>query len=88
MVVLRFMPDVPGAPAWPFAVLAAAFAVAGFLLWRSAYVRAPATDEVFEGERGLLLSLMLVSTFVLAGFVVAMMVQPDFWRGLFDGLAD
>lgn len=88
MLATRFVPDVPGSPAWPFVFLAIAFAAGGLTLWRSAYVGAPATDEVFEGERGLLLSLMLVSTLALAGFLMVMVVQPDFWRGLLDGLAD
>lgn len=88
MLVFRIIPDVPGAPAWPVAIVAAFFAIAGFLLWRSAYVRAPETDEVFAGERGLLLSLMLVSTLFLAAFMTVMIVQPDFWRGLIDGLSN
>ena len=88
MLVLRFLPDVPSAPAWPVAIVAASLAITGFLLWRSAYVRAPETDELFTGERGLLLSLMLVSTLFLAWFMTVMIVQPDFWRGLIDGLSN
>ena len=88
MVAARFTGDTSQSQAGLLAVFAGLFAIAGLLMWRWAYKRAPATDEVFAGERGLLLSLMLISSLALGAFMTAMVVQPDFWRGLMAGLAD
>lgn len=80
--------DVPKfTPVFPL-VLALLFATATALLWRSAYRNAAGGPELFTGDRGLLVSLMIICTVALAVLMVIFMLQPDAWRGFFDGLRD
>ena len=77
-------------PAWAsvlFASMAAFFFLATAYLWFQT-IRMTAGDDVLSGERGLLLSLMLVSAIAIAGLGALIVVQPEFWKGAAAGARD
>jgi hypothetical protein len=69
-----------------FALLTVLFFLATAYFWFRA-IRLAEGDDVLSGERGLLLSLMLVIVIGFAAFVILIVVQPEFWRGVIEGMA-
>jgi hypothetical protein len=67
-------------------LLAAMFFAATAYLWVRAANMAEG-DDLFSGDRGLLVSLMIVTVLVLTGGTIWMVAHRDFWLGMFDGLS-
>lgn len=61
--------------------------IVGVILWISA-IRSVDGDDIFSGERGQLLSLMIAITVMIGAGAFYFLIQRDFWRGFFAGLAD
>lgn len=68
-------------------VVAAFFLLLGVYSWVRA-VRLTPGDDLLEGQRGLLIAMMVVTVLLLAGFAIYFMLQLDFWRGAIDGMRD
>lgn len=67
---------------WALAVVMAIFA---FLAFGVAIRRTAEDEDLFEGRRGLAVSLTIVVVIAVIVFALVMYLQPDFWRGAMDG---
>lgn len=65
-----------------FAVVALCAALA---LWTSE-LRRTEGDDLFTGRRGLLVAMMVITSLVIFGLTIAMLLNRDAWRGFFEGL--
>jgi hypothetical protein len=60
------------------------FAAFGGGLWLAA-LKDAAGDDFFSGQRGLLVSLMLIASIALLALLVAMLAHPEALRGFIEG---
>jgi hypothetical protein len=56
-------------------------------LWTKA-IQATEEDDLFSGQRGLLISAMMVTTLLIAGVMLSLILNVGFWHGLVAGLRD
>ena len=76
----------PGAPVVsPFFLFVPAifFFLVTVYLWTKA-IRSTEDDDLFSGQRGLLISAMIVTTLVIAGTMLFFSMDIDSWRGFMD----
>ncbi|HEX6100056.1 MAG TPA: hypothetical protein VF432_27335 [Thermoanaerobaculia bacterium] len=62
------------------------FAAAARLWWGA--LQRTGGDDLLSDQRGLLVGLMVVTTVVLVGAMVGMMLNPEFWEGAISGMRD
>ena len=77
----------PPAMTWVLFGIGALLVVAGAYLWYRAVAATPGED-VLDGDRGLLVSLMVITALILAGGTLYFALNPDFWRGALAGVLE
>jgi hypothetical protein len=77
----------PPAMAWTFFGIGTVLVVTGAYLWFRA-VAVTSGEDVLDGNRGLIVSLMMITALILAGGTLYFAVNPDFWRGALAGMLD
>jgi hypothetical protein len=63
------------------------FVAAAARFWWGAIKRA-AGDHLLDDQRGLLVGLMVVTTFTFVALISWSMMHPSFWAGALDGMMD
>jgi hypothetical protein len=86
-VLTIFQSEVAPAMTVMLVLVAAFFVLLGTFSWVRA-VRLTPGDDLLEGQRGLLIAMMVVTVLLLAGFASYFVLQIDFWRGAIDGMRD
>jgi Zn-dependent protease with chaperone function len=88
--VFTFAAIAIGVMAWSLIAAAGALTpalvcvVLGCWMWWEA-IRHTSGDDIFSGDRGLLVSLMLVGLIAVAGMTLYLAVSRDTWRGFAEG---
>lgn len=76
---------IPPAMAWAFLSVGVVLVVIGIYAWYRAVNVLPGED-LFSEQRGLMVSLIVITTLIIAGGTVYFAVNPDFWQGALRGL--
>lgn len=79
--------SLPPAMTWIFFALGAFLIAIGAYLWYRAVAVTPG-DDVLDGDRGLIVSLMVITALILAGGTLYFALNRDFWQGALQDMLD